>query len=457
MPLSAEDAAALRSYRAVIHDAHAEGLKLWVTYCPTVVSTEEVRGVPWAERSLYATTREVRLSDAVSERAYLEHRSAVLRHLDNADAFVVIDGDPGSYPGAPMEEYLRILANDQRAVPGKPIIPWIWSGWGRAHEVGRFWEPPIAPFVNETYSAFKTALPDSWEVMPGRGHREDLANGRFTIELAEQADIIPRCTLMCYEVIEFEPTPPASVLQFDLIRNVLQQESQYVNIAKGVFGNAQQPIMVLPNMYFFARAARDLRYLDRPQDDVLADLAHELGGDPEVLVPAWSCLQLALESLPSDLVEKVRHQKLDTELAQCIPGGPRRYVEILAAQVQSRHELLEAIAREPQTVDEAAASLTKGATALIRWWHVHRYVGAGKKGDAFRWHFLRSTEVTLLIEHARLCRKFGSGPFEQAALRISNDKLLSHDEAIKRLEDLSPAPLPPPDAQQLDTNSLNVK
>jgi hypothetical protein len=437
MPLSDEDAATLRSYRGVIDDAHAAGLKLWLAYCPTVISTDAVRGLPWAERSLYATTREVRLTDAATEQAYLKHRSAVLRLLDNADAFVVIDGDPGGYAGAPMEEYLRILASDQRAVPGKPIIPWIWTGWGRDTK-GGFWRAPVAPLVEKCYAALQETLIGDWEILPGRSHREGWANGRTTIALAEKAGLMSRATLMCYEAIEFEPTPPAAVLQFDLIRNALHQESQYAGVAKGVFGNSQQPVMVLPNLYYFARAAADLRYLDRAQDDVLADLARELGGDPAVLVPAWSCLQLPLEKLSADLAEKVRAQKLDTDFARCIPGGPQRYVEIIAAQVQSRRQLLQATAQPPGTAEEAATSLADGAAALIRWWQVHRYVGPGKKGDPFGWQFLRPEQVGILKAHAGLCRKFGSAPFDLAAQKIADEKILSLDEATKRLTELSP-------------------
>lgn len=438
MPLSDEDADTLRSYRGVIDDAHSAGLKLWMVYCPTVISTDAVRGKPWAERSLYATTREVRLTDAATEEAYLKHRTAVLRLLDNADAFVVIDGDPGGYVGAPMEEYLRILASDQRAVPGKPIIPWIWTGWGRNTQ-GGFWRAPVGPLVEQCYDALKETNRGDWEILPGRSHREGWANGRTTIALAEKAGLMSRATLLCYEAIEFEPTPPAAVLQFDLIRNALQQESQYAGVAKGVFGNAQQPVMVLPNLYYFARAAADLRYLDRAQDDVLTDLARELGGDPSVLVPAWSCLQLPLENLPADLAEKVRAQKLDSEFARCIPGGPQRYVEIIAAQVQSRRQLLQATAHPPTTAAEASATLADGAAALIRWWQVHRYVGPGKKGDPFRWQFLRPEQVNVLKTHAGLCRKFGSAPFDQAARKIADENLLIVDDATKRLDELAPA------------------
>ena len=45
------------------------------------------------------------------------------------------------------------------------------------------------------------------------------------LELTERAGLTEKSVLMCYEIIEFEPTPPAVVLQFDDIRRVLRQEA----------------------------------------------------------------------------------------------------------------------------------------------------------------------------------------------------------------------------------------
>ena len=94
-----------------------------------------------------------------------------------------------------------------------------------------------------------------WELLPGRSHREGWANGRVPLAETERAGLMPRSTIFCYEAIEFEPSEPAAAIQFDLIRQALKQESQFSSVAKGVFGNAQQPVMVLPNLYFFARGA----------------------------------------------------------------------------------------------------------------------------------------------------------------------------------------------------------
>jgi hypothetical protein len=437
MPLSEEDTRSLRKYRAVIEDAHGAGLKCWVGYCPSVIASEEIRSTPWPERSLYAYMTSVRLDDPKSGPAYLRHRSAVLRQFDNADAFVVIDGDPGGYPGAPVEEYLRILKADRATLPHKLVIPWLWSGWGRDHTKGGFWTQPVDPHVAATLQALKSQPGKPWEIMPGRSHRDGWANGRKNIELTEKAGMIAQSTIMCYEAIEFEPTPPAAVLQFDLIRANLTQEGRFAGTARGVFGNAQQPVMVLPNLYYFARGSADLGYLNKPEPEVLADLARELGGDPQVLVPAWPCLKRSLEELPSDLARKVRSLKLTGQFAANIPGGPARYVEILAAQVESRRELLEAAAVKPTNAREAADTLAKGAAALLKWWHVHRYVGPGRRSDPFQWRFIHGSQTGLLKRHAKLCAAFGPEVLTLAAKKLSDSNFLPEDQARQRLAELN--------------------
>jgi len=436
MPLSDEDAATLRGYRKTIDDAKGAGLECWFTYCPNVISKEEVRSLPWKERSLYASTQVIRLTDEAITRTYLQHRQSVLRLLDNADAYVVIDGDPGGYHGAPIEEYLRILKSDQQAVLGKRVIPWLWNGWGRDTS-GGYWTAPVSPPVRASLEALKKHMSGEWELLPGRSHREGWANGRIPVAETERAGLMSRSTIMCYEAIEFEPTQPAAVLQFDIIRQVLKQESQLSSSAQGVFGNSQSAVMVLPNLYFFGRGAADLSYLDKPEREVLADLARELGDPAGVLIPAWSCLKLSLAELPAGLSGKVRALKLDTGFARSIPGGPARYVQILAAQVDSRRTLLEAVSEKPGNLAQAAESLAKGAAALLKWWQVHRYVGIGRRDDPFKWAFIHPSQVEILKHHARECASLGPGVEELAARRLGETGLLSQDEAAQRLQELT--------------------
>ena len=120
-------------------------------------------------------------------------------------------------------------------------------------------------------------------MLPGRCHKDGWGNGRISLALAEELGVIDRSMILCYEAIEFEPTPPASVLQFDHIRRILKEEIRLAPLTYGVMGNAQQPIMRLPNIYFFARGTWDPSYLDRSDDEVLRDCADFLGGPREEL------------------------------------------------------------------------------------------------------------------------------------------------------------------------------
>ena len=87
------------------------------------------------------------------------------------------------------------------------------------------WQEPIEPLVAATLKAIEQQMPEPWKLLR-----------------VEKSGVMSRCTLMCYEPIEFEPTPPAALLQFDPIRRVLKQESRFAGTARGVFGNGQQPI-----------------------------------------------------------------------------------------------------------------------------------------------------------------------------------------------------------------------
>lgn len=397
-PLSRADREAVQAFRPIIEDARRCGLETWLSLAAGITSTPEIAAKPWMERSLFAHMKTVRLDNPKDADAYLRHRAELMAILNNADGYVTIDGDPGGYPGARPAEFLRVLLSDRQTIDrsgthpkSQKIIPWIWCGWGTKG----VWEEPIAPFVTAILDALKQRMPEPWELLPGRSH-EGHANGRINMELVPKAGLLGRSTLMLYEAIEFEPSTPAAVLQFADIRDVLKKELTHSAGARGCFGNAQQPIMVLPNLYLFARGAAEPAYLDRPDEKVLADFARLLGGPPELLVPAWSCLNRGLEQLPADLPAKLRAARLRGSAAAFLPGGASRYLQILAAQVDSRRRLLHACSQPAKTPSEAAAAIAEGTAALVDWWNMHRYVFTGEGGEPFQWSFANPTQYNLL-------------------------------------------------------------
>ena len=218
---------------------------------------------------------------------------------------------------------MKVLLSDRKTIDRvgthpktQKVLPWIWCGWGTKG----VWDGPIRPFVKATLEALKQQMPEPWEMLPASSFTG--ANQRMNLELAKEAGLLGRSTLFCYDCIEYEPSTPAAVLQLGLVRQVLKQNLAELPGVRGCFSVVESPIMVIPNLYLFARGTVDPSYLDQPDKKVLADLARWLGGPPELLIPAWSCLQLGLDALPVDLPAKLRAAKLHGRAGSLLPGAP---------------------------------------------------------------------------------------------------------------------------------------
>jgi hypothetical protein len=438
-PVSPEDAEAVKAFRPIIDDGRKRKLDVWLTQCAAVTSRQEIRAHPWMERSFYPFMQTVKIDESEACKAYLKHRASLLQILNNADAYVTIDGDPGSYPDAKAPEFVRVLNADRETINAhgerpkeQKIVPWIWAGWGGKN----MWREPLEPLMGPVLEELKKSMSEPWEMLPGRSIRENWANGRTNIVLTEKAGLIDRSTLLFYEIIEFEPTPPAAVLQFDDIRRVFKQELKFAANARGCFGNAQQPIIVMPNLYLFARIAADPSYLKKTDEEVLKDFAEFLGGPAELLVPAWACLKLGLDKLPTDLPAKLREASLKSEAAQHLPGGPKRYVEILAEQVDARQRVLRAIAVPAESDAAAATVLVQAMEGLVNWWKVHGYVGQSQEKLGFRWEFTHGLLYEPLKQWGAKNVKDWKSVAEQCAKELAQKKILPEADARARMLEL---------------------
>lgn len=230
-------------------------------------------------------------------------------------------------------------------------------------------------------------IPGPWELMPGRSIREDWANGRKNFEFIEEAGLIHKSNLICYEIVEFEPTVPGFVVQYDEIRRVLTQESRFADEAIGIMANSQQPIISLHNLFFYAKASLDLAYLNKKNDEILADFADFLGADREVFCRAINCTELQLEDLGEDLPEKLRNSQLKSEVAACIPGGPEMYLNILAKFAEARIAVLKCLAAPLADSDQIVQHIAETVEAIYQWWLVHQYTGTGQGENRFNWRY----------------------------------------------------------------------
>jgi hypothetical protein len=385
VPLSQDDRRELEAMRNYVDDAHAHGLEFWATFCPNVMVQNAIAEKPFRQRHFYPFKTETRLDDAAQKEKYFAHRAEVFSIFNNADAYVSIDGDPGGYAGATPETFVEVFWRDRQILDAlgrhdAKVVPWRWAGWGGDWSTHGPWNEPLEPLTEPILEALKKAWPQlqPCELLPGRSMHDIWANGRKNFAMTERAGLTEQSTLLCYEIIEYEPMPPAVGIQFDDIRRVLRQEKPLLDKARGVMGNAQQPIMALPNLFFFARVAQEPEYSQRSDREVLRDLAMFLGGDEDVLVPAWEALRRDASTLPTDLPQRLRKTKLNSAAAQNLPGGAQKYLEILAAFVEARLGVLQAC---ELTRDEDACAA--GLAALKKWWEVHRYVFSGESGTEF--------------------------------------------------------------------------
>ena len=387
MPLSEGDAEQLRAFRPTVDDARTAGLRVWIAQCPNLTTDPSLRAQPWRERNPYPVMRTIRFDNPAEKAAYFEHRAAMMKIVNNADGYVTIDGDPGGYAGAKPQDFVDIFLRDAATLaahgerPGQQeVIPWLWCGWGTKG----VWQEPIEPFLRATYEALPGKMKEPWGLLPGRSHREGHANGRINAKLMEEYHLEGRSTLLMYEAVEFEPTPPAAKLQFDLIRANLREEAANLSRVRRVMANAQQPVMVLPNIWFFVRCVRDPGYMAKSDTEVLYDLAGFLGGDREALAAAWNCLTLKLSDLPAELPARLRALELGKNAA-FIPGGAKRYLDILARQVDSQRRVLVAMTLPTTTEAERAAAVAEGVKAIIAWWQVHHFAFGSDPGAPFDW------------------------------------------------------------------------
>jgi hypothetical protein len=194
--------------------------------------------------------------------------------------------------------------------------------------------------------------------------------------------------------------------------------------------------MVLPDIYFFAKGSNDTAYLEKTDKEVLTDFADFLGGPPELLVPAWNCLNLDLETIPSDLPRRLRAVKLTGNAAMFIPGGSERYLEILAQQAESLIRLLQSIAKPVNSDKEAVIKIYEGISALVNWWNVHQYVFDKDSDEPFNWRYVHNSQILILRQWCKENVRDPGNVSEKTARLLSRYNVLPESQASQRVNEL---------------------
>lgn len=408
-PLTQSDRENLEKLRKVIDFAHDKlDMRVLITLCPNVIAkNEEARKYKFVERPFFYTDLRVNPGDAVEMGKMMAFREEIFQPLKKADGVLIIDSDPGGYPGSDNLEFANLLNMHgtmlHKLNPKMELYYWIHAGWEaycRFYETAEF-AMGTDEEVREAIALLAKVNPEPWGLASGRG--PDIAN-----ELGQKGRVMS----YQYGGIEGEPSFP--------LTNFLTERA-YVTATqrgvRGVMGNAQTHAVQLPNTFMFARGATGQP--NPTMADYTAFAERLLPGHGEAIVRGWEAInsidapfvRAALDALRPMLAEDLK----TGDLKGLLFGDAKRFVNDLIMMLESRatleelHLAVQAGLEKP----ELGLKLQAFVTAVSTWQKAHDYKN--------NWVWARMEEPLMKIDPAtygpffqqRSYKGEGNTPFEQ--------------------------------------------
>jgi hypothetical protein len=303
--LTESDRASLRKLANVIDVLHQElGMRVFLTLCPNVgANSEEAAKASFEQRHFFYCDTRVNPADKEAMGKLIDLREERLRPLARIDGIVIIDSDPGGYPGSTNVEFVDLLMAHRRMLdrlrPGIELIYWAHVGWpayGSWYQTGRFrWGTEAE--LTEAYTLLKKLNPEPW----------GLANG---LKCADKLGLGSKVISFNYGSIEAEPSMPLTQLRLDAAYEAGSRPGP-----RGVMGNAQTHCLQLPNTFAFARGATGNR---KVSDEDLVRFAEDLiPGHGRLIVDAWKATGATDASSSREIAAK-----LETLAGTKVKAGP---------------------------------------------------------------------------------------------------------------------------------------
>jgi hypothetical protein len=264
VPLSAADRDYLAMFKEVIRYARDErGFRsVWVGDAANDVGLPSK--TPVATRQYYVVHSLLNPAVPAQMKDIIDSRRSLYQVDSNADGYWVIDSDPGNWPGSPSQDFVRILEANRKLIDQitnqgghARLIYWIWQGWG-----------------TQSTTENITSVLKGWQEAENGRPLTVLACSPTALEVASRFRLIPQTVWFPYGAIEGEPSSPYTALRFEAIRDSFKGLAAFPNL-KGVLGNAQTPLIQIPNIRFYQRIAWDRDYASKPQLAVLEDTARD--------------------------------------------------------------------------------------------------------------------------------------------------------------------------------------
>ena len=262
---NASDRRFLAKVARVIDMAHDDfGMRFLVVACPNTIGNAKADAYDYESRPYFVCEHKVDPKDPSDVRAFLDGRREQFAPLAKADALVVIDSDPGGYPGSTDEEFVSLCAGQLDVFrsfnPAAAFEYWMLIGW---ENYNRFWkqahERPRGEQVrieHELRIEEPTFL-HTLELMKRRIAEPSgvLASMDPHLTATEKLDLVGKRWFYPYGVIEGEPTFPLTNYDPAHVAASLAGYSPE-RFPRGVMANAQNHVLQLPHTYLFAHHAR---------------------------------------------------------------------------------------------------------------------------------------------------------------------------------------------------------
>jgi hypothetical protein len=389
VPLSAEDESYLQEVQRVVDYAQKQrGMEVWIMQSANRIGTSDCGTKDPRFRAYWVNDcqKDMNPADPQQFARILKSFEAFYKIVNNADAFVMIDSDPGGWPQSPISDQVKIFQSarkllDQYSVKKDKtkLIDWMHVGWGR-HKfftstdsvVGAYdWtdknpdESDVA-FMGETIRNFKANLAEPWDLIAGQPPY---------LSIVQKEDVLAKTVYLPYGAIESEPAFPATNIGQESVKKVFDRANQFPGL-RGVMGNNQLMLLQFPRTWYFFSTAWDKTYENRSEPDAMLDLAAQLYPDQKQLIADSF---LALRETDSDKINVVL-EKLDSTLKEGRAGRPGTLGRLLFPDPQAvarnlkmqleiraaRQSLLKALRGKPD-VAESSKLIETYFDKLLAW------------------------------------------------------------------------------------------
>ena len=259
---NASDQAFLAKIGQVIDMAHQRfGMRFGITASPNTIGNAQSPAYAIEQRPYFVCEQKVNPKEAQAVADFLAGRRRQLTPLARADAFFMIDSDPGGYIGSSNYEFITLMKAQldilREQNPAIEMVYWMWVGWENynafwaraAHQKPGDPDPEINWDIKDfltTLPLIQARIPEPWIVTSSMPLHQQATD---TLGLGDRRLFYP------YGLIEGEPTYPLTNYAPQMLAERLSEYSPAA-YPRGVLGNSQTHCIQLPGAYLFSHFAQ---------------------------------------------------------------------------------------------------------------------------------------------------------------------------------------------------------